>query len=319
MSRLEDLTPNTSVRGILPNGLVTVVNVQWHGSAALELTYKTPEGKVANELLYRHDESRIEVVEQGRPWSFDGDGALFRLVSEAQRINGCWCRDRQRHRQRSSGRHSGSRDKTLWPSAQARSCAVKSSCSRVLLPTRLRMELDRVPLWRGDHVAIKQLVEDFARYLYLPRIKEPGVLLQSIRDGLGLLTWSKDSFAFAESYDEAAGRYRGLRCGQMVAVSLDDTTSLLVKPEIAQKQTDTETSDALGQPPEVKRWEHRPAARSTATGGEAAGHRPGLRYRQPGQSAFTGLSPWMLRESVVMPDASQMKSSLIFLAWWDLQ
>ena len=91
--------------------------------------------------------------------------------------------------------------------------------------TRLRMELDRVPLWRGDHVAIKQLVEDFARYLYLPRIKEPGVLLQSIRDGLGLLTWSKDSFAFAESYDEAAGRYRGLRCGQMVAVSLDDTTS----------------------------------------------------------------------------------------------
>src|ERR1700730_7785347 len=39
--------------------------------------------------------------------------------------------------------------------------------------TRLRMELDRVPLWRGDHVPIKQLVEDFARYLYLPRLKEP--------------------------------------------------------------------------------------------------------------------------------------------------
>jgi SNF2 family DNA or RNA helicase len=86
MSRLEDITRYASIRGILPNGLVTVVNVQWHGSAALELTYKTPEGKVANELLYRHDEPRIEVVEQGRPWSFDGDGSLFRLVSEAQRI-----------------------------------------------------------------------------------------------------------------------------------------------------------------------------------------------------------------------------------------
>jgi SNF2 family DNA or RNA helicase len=86
VSRLEELTPNASVRGILPNGLATVVNVLWHGSAALELTYKTPEGKVANELLYRHDEPRIEVVEQGRPWSFDGDGGLFRLVSEAQRI-----------------------------------------------------------------------------------------------------------------------------------------------------------------------------------------------------------------------------------------
>jgi hypothetical protein len=86
VSQLEELKPNASVRGILPNGMVTVVGVQWHGSAALELTYKTPEGKVANELLYRHDEPRIEVVEQGRPWSFDGEGALFRLVSEAQRI-----------------------------------------------------------------------------------------------------------------------------------------------------------------------------------------------------------------------------------------
>ena len=47
---------------------------------------RRPTGKVANELLYRHDEPRLEVVEQGRPWSFDGDGALFRLVSEAQRI-----------------------------------------------------------------------------------------------------------------------------------------------------------------------------------------------------------------------------------------
>ena len=41
---------------------------------------------MANELLYRHDEPRLEVVEQGRPWSFDGDGHLFRLVSEANRI-----------------------------------------------------------------------------------------------------------------------------------------------------------------------------------------------------------------------------------------
>jgi hypothetical protein len=86
MCKLEDLQPNAAVRGILPDSLVTVVNVQWFGSEALELTYKTPTGKVANELLYRHDEPRLEVVEQGRPWSFDGDGHLFRLVSEAHRI-----------------------------------------------------------------------------------------------------------------------------------------------------------------------------------------------------------------------------------------
>jgi SNF2 family DNA or RNA helicase len=86
MARLEDLTPNASVRGVLPGGLVTVVSVQWFGSACLELTYKSPEGRVANELLYRDDEPRLEVATVGRPWSFDGEGDLFRLVSEAQRI-----------------------------------------------------------------------------------------------------------------------------------------------------------------------------------------------------------------------------------------
>ena len=84
--RLEDLQPRCAVRGVHPDAAVTVVGVQWFGSDALELTYKTPEGAVANELLYRHDEDRLELVAEGRPWSFDGDGALFRLVSEAQRI-----------------------------------------------------------------------------------------------------------------------------------------------------------------------------------------------------------------------------------------
>jgi superfamily II DNA or RNA helicase len=86
MIKLEELQPGAAVRGIIPDALVVVVSVQWFGSEALELTYKTPTGKVANELLYRHDEPRLELVEQGRPWGFDGDGALFRLVSEAQRI-----------------------------------------------------------------------------------------------------------------------------------------------------------------------------------------------------------------------------------------
>jgi len=86
MSKLEDLQPNAALRGILPDALVTVVSVQWFGSAAIELTYKSPTGKVGNELLYRYDEPRLEIVEQGRPWSFDGDGSLFRLVSEAHRI-----------------------------------------------------------------------------------------------------------------------------------------------------------------------------------------------------------------------------------------
>jgi hypothetical protein len=77
-----------------------------------------------------------------------------------------------------------------------------------LAGTRLRMELDRVPLWRGDHVPIRQLVEDFARYLYLPRLKGPEVLIGAIRDGLGLLLWRQESFAYADGFDEVSGRWR---------------------------------------------------------------------------------------------------------------
>lgn len=84
--RLEDLKPDAAVRGVLPDAAVTVVAVDWHGDEALTLTYRTPEGRRAEELLFRGDEARLEVLESGRPWSFDGDGALFRLVSEAHRI-----------------------------------------------------------------------------------------------------------------------------------------------------------------------------------------------------------------------------------------
>ncbi len=86
MARLEDLTTGASLRGIRPDAVVTVVSTQWFGSDAVELTYKGSDGKVANQLLYRSDEPGLEIVEEGHPWSFDGDGALFRLVSEANRI-----------------------------------------------------------------------------------------------------------------------------------------------------------------------------------------------------------------------------------------
>jgi hypothetical protein len=75
-----------AIRGILPDQTVTVSACSGLASEPLELTYKGPSGRVANELLYRHDEPRLQVVEYGRPWSFDGDGHLFRLVSEAHRI-----------------------------------------------------------------------------------------------------------------------------------------------------------------------------------------------------------------------------------------
>ena len=64
-----------------------------------------------------------------------------------------------------------------------------------------------------------------------------------------MLTWSQDSFAYADSFDEVAGRYRGLRCAQMLNITQDNLTGLLVRPEVALTQQQAET--ASGADPET--------------------------------------------------------------------
>jgi len=86
MTKLEDLKPHAIVRGLIRDSAVAVISIRWFGSDVLELTYKEQNGEVGQVLLYRDDEPRLDVVEPGRPWAFDADGDLFRLVSEAQRI-----------------------------------------------------------------------------------------------------------------------------------------------------------------------------------------------------------------------------------------
>ena len=101
--------------------------------------------------------------------------------------------------------------------------------------SELRINLDRIPLWRGDNVSVRQLREDFAKYLYLPKLSSAHLLQQAIESGLSLVSWQKDSFAYAESFDEENGRYRGLTAGTSVMISLDGY-GLLVKPDIAEAE-----------------------------------------------------------------------------------
>ncbi len=108
-----------------------------------------------------------------------------------------------------------------------------------LAGTRLRMELDRIPLWRGDHVGVRQLIEDFAQYPYLPRLREPAVLLAAIRDGVSLMLWVNESFAYADRYDEASGRYVGLHAGRLIDVS-EDGAAVLVRPDVARRQIEAD-------------------------------------------------------------------------------
>src|SRR6266487_1544905 len=86
MALLEELKPGVLVKGLLPGNLVTVIDVKRQGSICVELTYKDANGHFDSVLLYRESEPSIEIASQGLPWSFDADGATFRLTSEAYRI-----------------------------------------------------------------------------------------------------------------------------------------------------------------------------------------------------------------------------------------
>ena len=86
MTRLEDLKPGASVRGIRLGEAVEVIDVKWHGADVVELTFRTQSGRPDTELLFRDREPSLELLSAGRRWSYTADGALFRLVSEARRI-----------------------------------------------------------------------------------------------------------------------------------------------------------------------------------------------------------------------------------------
>ncbi|MBP7961432.1 MAG: DUF3883 domain-containing protein [Caldilineaceae bacterium] len=86
MRSLNDLQPGAVVHGILAGQAVTLVSVKWYGSDTVEAVFKDAAGKAGTQLLFRSNELDLDLVTEGLPWSFDADGGLLRLVSEARRI-----------------------------------------------------------------------------------------------------------------------------------------------------------------------------------------------------------------------------------------
>ena len=87
MAKLEKIVTGCTVKGIAGSEPVTIVAVQWYGTAVIEITYKDSRGVLGTQLLYRDDEASIEVLNDHLPWSFDADGAQMKLASEAYRIS----------------------------------------------------------------------------------------------------------------------------------------------------------------------------------------------------------------------------------------
>ncbi|MGO9101058.1 MAG: DEAD/DEAH box helicase, partial [Mycobacterium sp.] len=82
---LEELKPGLRIDGLIPAEVVTVIYAQWHGTDALELTYKTTAGSLGQQVVFRKDQDKLGVAQTGsRP--FSASATDFKLVAEAQRI-----------------------------------------------------------------------------------------------------------------------------------------------------------------------------------------------------------------------------------------
>jgi len=146
---------------------------------------------------------------------------------------------------------------------------------------RLRLELDRVPLWRGDDVPVKQLIEDFATYMYLPRLRDPDVLVAAIREGVSRLTWEADTFAYAQGKEEETGRYLGLDAGNIASIQSEGGT-LLVKSNVAAQQRREEAETA--QQEATNGTDQTPTEQTDSLDQPADGEQSG--EQQPGRTAF---------------------------------
>lgn len=86
MATLEELKAGTMVEGLSTTGSSKIVNVEWFGDQAVKVIFEDAEGSVQDRLVYRDEENTLKIVSSGRIWSFDADGELLRLVTEANRI-----------------------------------------------------------------------------------------------------------------------------------------------------------------------------------------------------------------------------------------
>lgn len=128
-------------------------------------------------------------------------------------------------------------------------------------PARLDRELQKY-IWNGKgHLSLRDLWEYLNRYIYLPRVKDRNVLIKAVRAAVGAMV--PGPFAYAERWDEKSGRYIGLVLQNAAnAPVVIDSDSVIVKPEVAEKQT-LETAAGAAAPTEPVQTPAKAAAEQT--------------------------------------------------------
>jgi SNF2 family DNA or RNA helicase len=80
-----DLAAGMRLSGVVADAEVTVVAVEMHGPDSATLTYRTGDGRLGERIVLADNLAGLAEVSERR-WSFDADGAMFRLASEARRM-----------------------------------------------------------------------------------------------------------------------------------------------------------------------------------------------------------------------------------------
>ncbi len=87
MLRLEDIRKDAAVNGLEPGQIVRIISTDPVGENALTVYYKTADGQLKEQMLFRSNEPSLSLAKAGRPWAFDAPGEAFKLAAEAYRID----------------------------------------------------------------------------------------------------------------------------------------------------------------------------------------------------------------------------------------
>lgn len=74
VAQRESLQRGSAVRGIVPHGLATVVDVKWFGTTTIEQAFGNADGQVGNTLLYRGDVESIGIDVASHLWRSTATG-----------------------------------------------------------------------------------------------------------------------------------------------------------------------------------------------------------------------------------------------------
>jgi hypothetical protein len=127
-------------------------------------------------------------------------------------------------------------------------CEQEDLLFRSLGARRLRDDLNRFLWVDKPHVRVRDLVDWCRKYLYLPRVSTDQVILDALINPSAALS-GESTFHLADGFDEASGRYSGLRPQQASSTQPTSLTGYIVKDDVALAQIEADRAKPVDPPP----------------------------------------------------------------------